>query len=529
MVVLLMFRKMMIVFTSILIILQIISAFFMTSPITAVIGCLAILIAAIHWDIKGGIYLATICSVLIVTGYFADIMHDGDLTIFIITILLYYIIGVGIGSVVDSMRKQRNNLFISEEKNKSLISELTIEKERLNVTLGSIGDGVIATDKEGKVVIINKEACELTGWDGTDATGKDIREVFNIVNMESGVNSSTLVSEVLQKGNLIKLERTTILVSKNGTERYILDCASPVKDVMDNIIGMVVVFRDNTELKKAEDALKLSEEKYSSYIENAPDGVFVTDEKGRYIEVNKAASMITGYSKDELLGMSVQDITAKESDKEGLNHFLALLKIGFSNGELKYKHKNGSNRWWMVTAVKLSENRFLGFVKDITNQKNTEDQILYLIYRDQLTGLYNRRFYEEELIRLDTKRNLPLTIVMGDIDGLKTINDSFGHAMGDELLRKSAEAIKNGCRADEIVARLGGDEFVVILPKTDTSKTEQIIKRINDLLLKEKAGIIDISISFGYATKNNEEEKIQDIFSNAEEFMYRNKRSKIRE
>jgi len=112
---------------------------------------------------------------------------------------------------------------------------------------------------------------------------------------------------------------------------------------------------------------------------------------------------------------------------------------------------------------------------------------------------------------------------MGDVNGLKLINDSFGHAMGDEFLQKVAEVIKKGCRADDIIARLGGDEFVIILPKTDAFETEQIIKRINYLTSKEKVGTVDISISFGYETKNNDKENIQEIFKKAEDDMYKHK------
>lgn len=93
-----------------------------------------------------------------------------------------------------------------------------------------------------------------------------------------------------------------------------------------------------------------------------------------------------------------------------------------------------------------------------------------------MTGLYNLRFYEEELTRLDTAGNYPLSIVMGDVNGLKLINDSFGHAAGDELLRKASEIIRKGCRADDKVARIGGDEFVLILPRTDVYETELLVK-----------------------------------------------------
>ncbi|MFA6850613.1 MAG: diguanylate cyclase, partial [Selenomonadaceae bacterium] len=154
----------------------------------------------------------------------------------------------------------------------------------------------------------------------------------------------------------------------------------------------------------------------------------------------------------------------------------------------------------------------------VQNKKNS-----YLGFHDQLTGLYNRRFYEDELNRLDTKNNLPLTIAMGDVNGLKLVNDSFGHTMGDELLRKVAEAIKKGCRAGDIIARLGGDEFVIILPKTAGIEAKKVIKRIWEGASKEKVSSLTISISFGYATKKNEKENIQDIFKKAEDHMYKHK------
>lgn len=144
-------------------------------------------------------------------------------------------------------------------------------------------------------------------------------------------------------------------------------------------------------------------------------------------------------------------------------------------------------------------------------------------FHDHLTGRYNRRFYEEELKRLDTKRNLPLTLIIGDINGLKLINDSFGHVFGDTLIKKVAEVITQGCREDDFISRIGGDEFVIILPKMDSIEAEQLIKRIQDLSKKEKFGEFDISISFGIGTKRSSEEKIENIFKRAEDRMYQHK------
>ena len=129
------------------------------------------------------------------------------------------------------------------------------------------------------------------------------------------------------------------------------------------------------ELKKANSSLKRSEENYRSYIDNAPDGVFVIDETGNYIEVNEAACRITGYSQDELLKMSIADITPAESLQESLTNFRQMGKGGISKSELFYRHKDGSKRWWSVEAVRLTKSRFIGFTKDITNRKHDEEEL----------------------------------------------------------------------------------------------------------------------------------------------------------
>jgi PleD family two-component response regulator len=111
----------------------------------------------------------------------------------------------------------------------------------------------------------------------------------------------------------------------------------------------------------------------------------------------------------------------------------------------------------------------------INEKRRIEKEILYLSYHDYLTGLYNRRYYEKELIHLDKKENLRLTLLLGDVNGLKLINDTLGYLMGDELLIKTARIINQVCRRENIVARLGGDEFIVILPKTEGSEITEII------------------------------------------------------
>jgi diguanylate cyclase (GGDEF)-like protein len=144
-------------------------------------------------------------------------------------------------------------------------------------------------------------------------------------------------------------------------------------------------------------------------------------------------------------------------------------------------------------------------------------------YHDQLTEIYNRRFFEEEVNRLNVARNYPLTIMMADVNGLKLINDSFGHETGDLLLKKVARLLRLSCREDDIVSRIGGDEFVILLPKTHPKKAEEIADRIQALIATETIESIDISVSLGWAAIFSNEDHYSEVLKQAENYLYRKK------
>lgn len=154
------------------------------------------------------------------------------------------------------------------------------------------------------------------------------------------------------------------------------------------------------------------------------------------------------------------------------------------------------------------------------NILNFNDAARMMYFKDKLTGLYNREFIEEEIERLDTKRQLPISIITGDINGLKLINDAFGHSMGDKVLKKAAEIMKKHFRKEDIISRVGGDEFLIVLPKTPLKTAEEIIDRIKKNKGNGVLDFIDVSISFGVATKENVEEDIINIERKAEQNMY---------
>ncbi|MGM0414742.1 MAG: diguanylate cyclase, partial [Bacillota bacterium] len=152
-----------------------------------------------------------------------------------------------------------------------------------------------------------------------------------------------------------------------------------------------------------------------------------------------------------------------------------------------------------------------------------EKEIRYLGFHDKLTGLYNRMFVEEELRRLDSKRQLPLSIIAGDVNSLKLVNDAFGHEAGDELLKKVAVILEDSCRKEDIIGRFGGDEFTIILPDTSKKEAEKILLRIKDNCKNEDSTIIPVSIALGLATKNSQNEDVNEVLKNADTNMYENK------
>lgn len=160
---------------------------------------------------------------------------------------------------------------------------------------------------------------------------------------------------------------------------------------------------------------------------------------------------------------------------------------------------------------------------DSTERKKKESEIDYLNRYDVLTGLQNRRCFEENRDRMDNPDNLPISIIFADINGLKMTNDIFGHSAGDELIKKSAGILKQACRQQDLVARVGGDEFIVLLPKTSQANAEKIVDRIKTGFLSAKVEAIKCSIALGLETKQTPEQPLAEVLANAENAMYRDK------
>jgi diguanylate cyclase len=289
------------------------------------------------------------------------------------------------------------------------------------------------------------------------------------------------------------------------------------------------------ELEQMNGFLKDKEESIRLLLDSTAEAICGIDNQGCCTFCNSSCIKILGYrNQEDLIGKKMhQLIHFQHLDGDPIPledcKFLQTLTQGKGShvtNEIFWRADGTSFPVEYFSYPQFREGEIVGAVMtffDITDRKKSEQEIVYLSYHDQLTGLYNRRFFEEELKRLDVPPSLPLALIFADMNGLKLINDSLGHAVGDEFLKRVAAVLSQACRNGDIIARLGGDEFVIILPKTESMRVEQIVKRIKDLAAHEKVKTLALSISCGYAIKMNPEEGVQDVLKKAEDSMYKNK------
>src|SRR6056297_1919197 len=169
--------------------------------------------------------------------------------------------------------------------------------------------------------------------------------------------------------------------------------------------------------------------------------------------------------------------------KRKQKHIKKIMDTGSDYFETTFKTKNDGNIFVEVSTTfidKLDKPIFNAFIRDITERKEEEKKIKYLSFHDQLTGLYNRRYFEDTIARLDRSRKLPIGIITADIDNLKQINDLYGHNIGDKYIKKTAKVIYSSVREEDIVSRIGGDEFAVVLPEVKRTDISNIKDRIQE-------------------------------------------------
>lgn len=256
-------------------------------------------------------------------------------------------------------------------------STVITQREALQLTLASIGDAVIVTDAQGAVRWVNQVAAMLTGWSISEAEGRPLAEIFNIVNEQTRSPIENPVNRVLSEGRVFGLANHTLLINRAGVEYPIEDSAAPIRDPQGMIHGVVLVFHDITERTQAEAALRANEEKLTKIFNASPLVITITTlADGRLIEVNDSFIQFTGHRRDEVIGRTPVEIGLWVEPTQRVEGLAQLQRGHFQrNTEFRFRMKDGSERICLTSAEMLTLNNqrcVLTVLTDITERKQAE-------------------------------------------------------------------------------------------------------------------------------------------------------------
>ena len=299
----------------------------------------------------------------------------------------------------------------------------------------------------------------------------------------------------------------------------------PLVESMNELLDRAQSYSEELTASKVE--LELSQTYWRALFDNALDAIVMVDRADRIANVNHSFERLFEYKFSEIEGQNLDllitshkyeeavTLTNMKTTGEAVN--IETTRISRSGREIDVEIK--------AIPIMISGSVVGGYViyTDISKRMENEREILLLSQHDQLTGLYNRSFFDTSMRELDHDGVIPLSLVMGDTNGLKVINDAFGHAVGDDLLRRTAQVIRRCCGPQDIPARIGGDEFAILMPGASQNEAEELCRCIERTCKEQSEGMMQLSIALGSGTKLSPDDKLSLLFGTAEDRMYRRK------
>jgi len=365
---------------------------------------------------------------------------------------------------------------------------------------GMVFQGIIQPDGGIELPFVSEGCQAIYGLTPQEITA-DPSLVVSIIHPEDRAAFTHSIRETSQR--LVPWHWEGRIVTRIGQIKWVQGTSLPERQA-DGAVICEGLLCDVTERREAQEALREAERSYRSIFENSLDGIFQTTPAGQYLRVNAALARIYGYETPDALIQGLQDITRQlYVDPERRQEFVRLMQErgAVSNFEAQIYRRNGSLIWIAehARAVRDDEGRLIfyeGTVQDITERKALEAERERLLAEaleqadhDPLTGLLNHRAFHkrfgEETARAE-REGTTLAVAMLDLDNFKFFNDSYGHAAGDDVLRRVAETLRAGCRRYDVLARFGGDEFALLMPETGDGTAASLTARLKALL--EAAG-----------------------------------------
>lgn len=396
------------------------------------------------------------------------------------------------------------------------------EKYRLIVKYAPIG--FLHFDAKGIITACNDNLIQIIGSTHDALIGLDLLKLTDekIVRAVKGALGGYLSD--------YQGEYSSVTADKVTPVRVLF---APLIDDDKRVTGGIGLIEDITESRKKEEALSESEKKYRDILESIEDGYYDVDLNGKIIACNRAAARMLGYSVTELIGSDYGKVCMDSS--MAFNVFHEAFKTGQPQFSVTIEMRRKDNKVvYAELSLSLTRDKsgnivgFRGLGRDITERIALEQKLKYLSFHDQLTGICNRLYFENELERLTGSRDYPISVIVIDVDDLKLTNDSRGHDMGDELLKACAFVVKSSLRSSDVLARIGGDEFAVLLPTSDRETGQNIVDRItkNIEAYNRENSNLKLSISIGIAIADENSSSLRETLKEADNLMYRNKFAK---
>lgn len=435
-----------------------------------------------------------------------------------------------------------------------LIAELEAARDRLReahdlfagVLQAASEQAIIGTDPSGRITVFNNGAERLLGWTEAEMLGRTpidfhyrpevtarAEELGTTDDFDVFVHNVTPESAETREWTYVRRDGTRVDVSLSVTQ---------MTDERGVCLGYIGVATDISQRKKAERALTESEERFRLAFDTAPTGMFMFDltseRRGHITRCNRALGDFLGRSRADLLGMSVTALCADDDASDGLAQLLDL-KIGDTvNAEVAFRRADGRTVWGAVSASVVASPEAgpygICLVENITSRRRAAAELQHSAQHDPLTGLPNRALLMDRIEQAleDAEGNGPdcVGLLYLDLDGFKPVNDTYGHASGDEVLQAAALRIKNSIRPTDTAARLGGDEFAVLCPVIgDHGRLRRIAERIQTELrrpvpLSNGATYQQLSVSIGVA-ESDSGSTADSLLRRADRLMYEAKRN----
>ena len=422
-------------------------------------------------------------------------------------------------------------VFENITENKRTEEKLAHSENTMSRTLEVTGEGVWEWRMDDRV-IHNKQWAEILGLDNSKVM-HHYEDYVSHLHPEDRESVLKQVHCAKETGEIFQQKYR--LIRKDGQTIWVEDRGVAIVDENGQFERMIGSMKEITDYIETQEKLNTEKEILKSTLLSVGDGIIATDVDGYITIMNPVASDFTGWDTDEAIGKNVKDVffmkdpeTKESLYKFNLNDLEEHDYPSLQNQEALVMSKLGEEFYMncSISPIRLSDNQLAGLVitfRDITEVVKYQREIEYISYHDDLTGLYNRRYIMEALDNLNHKENLPLTIMIIDINDLKKMNDYFGHAVGDQLIRKTATILRAFFWDRGIISRIGGDEFLILLPKTTKVEAEEIKLQVYMEMSKHHLKKAPLRVAIGQATKRYPEEDVARIMRAADNDMYYNK------